>query len=793
VDGNGTHTAPIGPVGRVVSFVRPPVTLVARTRWLFAVLAVASILLSLPSLSNSPDPVHRLVTVAAYGGLVAVWSVRYRTERTPIVLDVVEIALVLAISLYGSVAGSALSFVFAALWLRAIDGSTGRIVLHSAMVAAAILAGLALWPSVPGHTVALLPSEVMTVVGATPVLLLVTFVGRYLVLSLLAREQAQRRDEALVQLGNRLVGLTDRREILRCASACVHEMGAATPGLRMLVAPTVDGRAVVIDHAGELARVPGALPPEAVPDDAGRGEQPLPADGPLAGLTGERCAWLGVPMTGASGWIVIGGPARTLHDSAVACRSMINQVGLALRNSAAHRDLSTQASRDALTGLANRAAFTAALDAALAGLRRPVALLFLDLDDFKLVNDGLGHAAGDELLCRIADRLRAGVRAGDLCARLGGDEFAVLLGDDRDAAAVGQRLVELVATPVRLRGRLARVGASVGLAFTADAGTTGEQLVQRADVAMYAAKAKGKNRVQVFDPGLLVEDGRAQFEDELAAAAGAGQLVLHYQPIVLVHDGGCVAVEALVRWRHPTRGLLQPAEFIPVAEDTGAIVDIGEVVLRRACADAIGWTGATGPLAVHVNVSAVQLTAPGFVETVHGCLAEVGMAPRRLVLEITEGMVLDSPAVHDTLGELARSGVTIAIDDFGTGYSALSTLRSLPLDVVKIDKSFLAGGPSRTADEAVVEAVVQMARRLGLQVIAEGVERVDQQQFLREVGAHAAQGNLHLRPIPAAELGRWLARRNAAHRADSRESATVTPLDQHRGPRAAGERRLGTP
>jgi diguanylate cyclase (GGDEF)-like protein len=795
VDGNATRATP-APTGRwawSVRSVRPPTSLVARTRWLFTVLAVASVLLSLPGLAGDREPVHRLLTLAAYAGLITLWSVRYRTGRTPFALDVVEPGLVLATSVFGPEPGSMFGFLFAALWLRAIHGSTGRIIAHCALMAAATLTGLAVWPTLPGNADPLSTREVMTVVGAVPVMFLTTFVARYLVLSLFAREQAQRRDEALVQLGNRLIGLTDRREILRCASACVHEMGSATPGLRMLVASTVDGRAVVIDHVGELARVPDALPPEAVPDDPGSGEQQLPADGPLAELTGERCAWLGVPMTGARGWIVIGGPTRTLHDSAVACRSMINQVGLALRNSAAHRDLSTQASRDALTGLANRAAFTAALDAAMAGPRRPIALLFLDLDDFKLVNDGLGHSAGDELLCRIADRLRAGVRAGDLCARLGGDEFAVLLGDDRDAAVVGQRLVEVVATPVRLRGRLARVGASVGLALTADAGTTGEQLVQRADVAMYAAKAKGKNRVQVFDPGLLVEDGRAQFEDELVAAAGAGQLVLHYQPIVLVQDGGCVAVEALVRWQHPTRGLLQPGDFIPVAEDTGAILDIGEAVLRRACADAVGWTGATGPLAVHVNVSAVQLTAPGFVEAVHDCLAGAGMAPRRLVLEITEGMVLDSPAVHDALGELARSGVTIAIDDFGTGYSALSTLRSLPLDVVKIDKSFLAGGPSRTADEAVVEAVVQMARRLGLQVVAEGVERVDQQQFLREVGAHAAQGNLHLRPIPAAELVRWLADHNAAHRSGGRDSATVTALDQHRSPRPAGERRLGTP
>jgi diguanylate cyclase (GGDEF)-like protein len=777
----------------MVRFLRPPTTLVARTRWLFAVLAVASVLLSLPNLSGGSEPVQQLLTVAAYAGLIALWSMRYRTDRTPVVMDVVEAGLVLTTSLCGPQPGSMFGILFGALWLRAIHGSTGRVIVHSALMAAATLTGLALWPAVPGHAEPLLTSQVMTVLGAVPVMFLTTFVARYLVLSLFAREQAQGRDELLARLGNLLIGLTDRAEISRVASECARDLCAATPGLRMLVVPVVDGRPRVIDHMGDLARVPEALPRATLPDRPGGDVQPLPADGPLAGLTGLRCAWLAVPLLEVEGWILIGGPPRALQDTAVACRSMLNQVSLALRNSDAHRDLTSQANRDALTGLANRAAFAVALDAAMAGPRRPVALLFLDLDDFKLVNDGLGHSAGDELLCRIADRLSAGVRADDLCARLGGDEFAVLLGDDRDAAAVGQRLVELVAAPVLLRGRLAHVGASVGLAFAADRDTTGEQLVQRADTAMYAAKAKGKNRVQAFDPHLLAEDGHAQLEAELATVAGTGQLVLHYQPIVLVHDGSCVAVEALVRWQHPTRGLLPPAEFVPAAERTGAILDIGAEVLHRACADTVGWTGACGPLAVHVNVSAVQLTTPGFVETVQTCLDEIGMVPRRLVLEITEGMVLNSPAVHSTLAELADRGVTIAIDDFGTGYSALSTLRSLPLDVVKIDKSFLAGGPTRTADEAVVEAVVRMARRLGLQVVAEGVERVDQQQFLREVGAHAAQGNLHLRPSPAADLRCWLDRHNAARNAGGPGGATVTALDQHRAAQPAGDRRRGTP
>ncbi len=355
-----------------------------------------------------------------------------------------------------------------------------------------------------------------------------------------------------------------------------------------------------------------------------------------------------------------------------------------------------------------------------------------------------------------------------------------LLRDGDDAApGVAQRLVELVSSSVPLKGRLSTVGASAGLAFGA-AGTSAEELVQHADIAMYAAKAKGKNRVQAFDPCLLQEDGRAVFEAEVAAAADAGELVVHYQPIVSVADDRCVAVEALVRWQHPCRGLLGPAEFIDTAERTGAIAAIGAHVLRRACADAVSWTGPSGPLVVHVNVSAAQLTDPGFLDVVRGCLAERRMPPDRLVLEITEGMVLDSAPVRDALDRLAELGVRLAVDDFGTGYSALSILRTLPLHIVKLDKSFLSHGPSQSADEAVVAAIVQMAGRLGLGVVAEGVERPDQQRFLRCVGVDAAQGYLHLRPTTAEDLARWLARRTADRTGDDHPAGSVTPLGSRR-------------
>ncbi len=752
-----------------------PDGLVAQTRWLFTLLAGASILVALPGVAGASSLLFGAAAIAAYGGLVLVWIGRYRSGRAPVAAGVLEAALILATAVATANPSGVLTYLFAALWLRALYGSTRGILLHTALVAVAVLGALAIFGLLPSHDKPP-ASSVVGLLNSIPIMFLTVVVARNLVLSLFAREESQLRDAALGRLGRQLIGVADREEIRRLAAECAHAVCVATSGLRLLIVVVVDGTGVVVEAAGEMRQVPHTVPTSVLPD-SGSGPCPLPNVGPLMALTGVG-TWLALELGDqAEGWVLLGARSRVPAEAVVAIRTAGNQVALALRNSDAHHDLATQASHDALTGLLNRAAFSAAVDAAVDDPDRQVALLFLDLDDFKIVNDGMGHSAGDELLREVAARLRAGIRTGDICARLGGDEFAVLLRDAEGAATVAQRLVELIATPVSLKGRTAQLGASVGLAFANRADLTAEQLVQQADIAMYAAKAKGKNRVQVFDPNLLQEDGRAQFEAELAAAADADQLVVHYQPIVRVTDGRCVAAEALVRWRHPTRGLLLPAEFILTAERTGAVVDIGAVVMRKACADAAAWSGPSGPLAVHVNVSVAQLTAPDIVETVRSCLAEYAMEPHRLVLEITESMVLDSPTVRTTLFALADLGVAIAIDDFGTGYSALSTLRTLPLDIVKIDKSFLESGPTRAADEAVVEAIVQMAARLGLSVVAEGVERVDQQQFLRRVGAYAAQGYLHLRPAPAEDFTTWLEQQETARPASD---GVVTPIARRR-------------
>jgi diguanylate cyclase (GGDEF)-like protein len=427
--------------------------------------------------------------------------------------------------------------------------------------------------------------------------------------------------------------------------------------------------------------------------------------------------------------------------------------------------LHRQAYYDSLTGLSNRSTLAdrmADATAAATLAQRSVAVLLLDLDGFKLVNDTLGHSAGDRLLVTLADRFQTCVRPGDTAARLGGDEFAFLLTDiifPSDALEVAERLLAAVRVPVALEGQELFVTASIGVVVT-DNPTDGAELLRNADVAMYAAKEDGKGRAQLFEPsmhGRLLE--RLELESGLRQAVECGELEVHYQPTVSLATGHCVGMEALVRWQHPHSGLVSPSEFVPLAEATGLIVPIGSWVLHTACRQTRVWQLETGDDSLHVNVnlSPRQIVDDTVVDQVRDALATSGLAPHNLVLEITEGILVQDPELAvRRLEQMKALGVRFALDDFGTGYSALGYLRRYPIDVLKIDQSFVSSLHEGRQDTALVRAVIRLGGALGLQVVAEGIERSEHVQILKEMHCDIGQGYYFAKPMPAQEMRRWL-------------------------------------
>lgn len=453
------------------------------------------------------------------------------------------------------------------------------------------------------------------------------------------------------------------------------------------------------------------------------------------------------------------------------------------------RRLRNAARTDALTRMPNREAVREQLQRLVSrppGAGAPAdtqpgefAVLFMNCDRFRRINDTLGQAAGDELLVQIADRIRGALRppsdrieagggSGQLAARVGGDEFVVVLDGMRtreDAERVAGRLLDALARPFRLRGQEVVCGASLGLAWGADSARDADQVLRDAGIAMLEAKRAGGARQQIFETAMRERaERRAGIEAELRQALAEEQLFVVYQPVVgLLSDGGtdhAAGVEALVRWRHPARGIVPPVDFIAVAEECGLIGAVGDFVLERSCRDFMDWRtrlGAHAPRLIAVNLSRAQLGQPGWIDTVRRILRDSGMPPEALQLEVTESLAAQDHDIQARLHELKALGIQLALDDFGTGYSSLSSLHLLPVDTVKIDRSFVSQADTSAHHRVLVEATVKVAQSLGMKTVAEGIETASQADVVRALRCAKGQGYFYSRPLPSAELLAWLA------------------------------------
>ncbi|HYJ74886.1 MAG TPA: EAL domain-containing protein [Kineosporiaceae bacterium] len=722
--------APLTRAGRWPALVaaalsRRPESGLPRLRWLLGLFAAGTcgVLAVVALVVGKP-----LTSAAALAIVVLRVLDMQRGRLGPIVLDPLEGLLLVAV-LGGLGIDASSPAAYTALYFRAAYAGRARLAGSVVISVLALEVGAALSMSAPFARAA------QHVMG----LLFTGFIMRMVIGTLLNRERE----------------VTAERELL---DAVLESLDVA------VVACDPEGRLLHVNRAGRLA---GLDPRQAAAAAPGEVSPPVdltsPVLQPLAHALEGRAVRDREIGTDADGlrrdYVVNAQPVEARDGGRLGAVVALHDVTDRRR---AEEQLARQALSDPLTDLPNRLLLRDRLDRALSAAARGhslPALLFIDLDGFKTVNDSAGHDAGDEVLVAVADRLVGALAPGDTLARLGGDEFAILLEetDPQTAVAVAQRLLPLVAEPLAVRGQDMVVSASVGVAVP-ERGTpvTSGDLLRNADLAMYAAKETGKGQVRVYDPSMHASVvARTSLERGLRRALDEGEFLLHYQPVVSFETGRVAGVEALVRWQSPDRGLVPPLEFIPLAESSGLIVPIGAWVLNEACRQLAVWdadpaSGLAG-LRVAVNVSPRQLQAPGLLEEVRDVLARTGIAPQRLTIEITESALGEGAPTLRLVQTLKELGVRLSLDDFGTGYSSLARLRHFPVHTVKIDRSFVQE-IELDGEAPLVTATIALAGALGLSTVAEGVETLEQEVFLRHHGCEAAQGYRYSKPVPAQEL-----------------------------------------
>jgi diguanylate cyclase (GGDEF)-like protein len=561
----------------------------------------------------------------------------------------------------------------------------------------------------------------------------------------------QRLVETLLTIQRAISGRRPLPEILDAVTSGAADLLEGATVVLMLAEGGTDRRLTVASMYGEEISPPNGIAREAMtqatvlirPDETG-----TTIAAPVR-VTGEMAGSLIAHLPGT---------VETHAEERDQLAAFAQQVSLALTD-ARTVEAVREAHHDPVTGLPNRALFLKILNRVLASRGTetdPTSVLFIDLDRFKVVNDSLGHDAGDQLLALVARRLRSCVRASDTTARLGGDEFAALLHDSpvESATVVAERIVASIKEPFRVAGREVFIGASVGVATSREVAERSETLLHNADLAMYRAKKEGPGRVLIYEPYMHAEVlDHLSLRGDLQRALREGEFRLQYQPLIRLADGTPAGVEALIRWHSPARGFVSPVDFIPIAEEFGLIIDIGQWVLETSAAQVAQWRRTYPDLGLNVNVSGHQLVHPRFADNVMRALAKAGLPSSAVTLELTESVLMSEPDLGKAaLHSLRALGVQLSIDDFGTGYSSLAYLRELPVDELKIDRAFIARAELTAEDLALVRTIVELSQILGLRTVAEGIENVTQLESLRKLGCGYGQGYHLCRPADPADI-----------------------------------------